>query len=132
MLAQRGALPVAVTFESPEQARRYIEESGWPWPLLVDRDRAAYSAFGMVRGSYWNVLGLHLWPGYIRTLFRAGRPKLRRPNDDVYQLGGNALIDAEGVVRQLHRSGTPLDRPSIDELLEWIDATDGSAPETTS
>ena len=117
----------ALTFETPEQARLYVDETGWPWPLLIDRERTVYGAYGMQRGSMWNVLGLHLWPGYLGLLFRAGRPRVRRPHDDVYQLGGNVVIDAAGVVRWIHRSRTPLDRPSVDELLERIDEFGGAA-----
>ncbi len=107
----------ALTFEAPEFAERYVEETGWPWTMLVDRDRKAYQDYGLVRGSKWAVLGPQLWPGYLKLIFsRAAR--VEKPHDDVYQLGGDFVIDREGRIVLAHRSRNPLDRPSMQELLK--------------
>jgi hypothetical protein len=77
----------------------------------------------MLRESVWNVWGPASWWGYIRLLLR-GR-KLRLPTDDVYQMGGDVLIDPEGIVRLHYVSRSPLDRPPIDALLAVARETAG-------
>ncbi len=121
----------AVTFEAMEFAKLYQEETKWPWPLLVDRNREAYEAFGMTRGSRWRVLGPQLWLGYLKLLTKRWWA-VHRPHDDIYQLGGDVIIDPEGRVAYLHLSQTPLDRPTIDELLHAVDQCRSTTPDTAS
>lgn len=109
---------LAVTFEREDLARLYVEETELVWPMLVDNDRELYAEYGMERGGWWTVFGMHSWAHYIKLLLR-GR-KLRRPTNDVRQLGGDVLIDPEGIVRFHFVSRSPIDRPSVDELLETV------------
>ena len=104
-----GVAVVVVTFESPAIAENYARETAFPWPILLDGSRELYRAYGMSRGGWWAVLGPSSWWGYLKLLLRAR--KLRRPTDDVYQLGGDVLIDPEGTVRLHHVSRIPIDRP---------------------
>ena len=115
-----GAEIAALTFEAPHFAERYLEETGWPWPLLVDQDRRAYRDYGLIQGSRWAVLGPHLWPGYLKLIFSRAA-KIETPHDDIYQLGGNFVIDTEGHIVLAHRSRSPLDRPTVDVLLEALE-----------
>lgn len=107
-----------VTFEAGSLATAYARETGLTWPLLVDADRALYRAYGMERGSAWEIFGpASLWK--YATLLARGR-RLRQPGSDIHQLGGDVLIDPEGTVR-LHRvAAGPADRPSLGELLAPI------------
>ncbi len=118
-LEATGAAVAAVTFELPAFAEMYVEETGWPWPFLVDTDRRAYEAFGMTRGSRLKVFGPNLWWGYIKLLLQ-GRDKVRKPHGDLYQLGGDVIVDAHGCISYLHCSETPLDRPTVEELVEAL------------
>jgi hypothetical protein len=52
---------------------------------------------------------------YLSLLLRGRR--LRRPEGDPLQLGGDFLIDREGILRFVHRSRTPADRPDPDLLV---------------
>ena len=107
---------LVVTFEQAWRAEAYSKETGFPWPLLLDTDRSLYQAYGMDRGTANEVMGIHNWWLYLKLMARGGR--VRRPTDDIYQLGGDVLIDPQGMV-QLHYVGRgPADRPSIDELLK--------------
>ncbi len=107
-----------VTFETPQRAIAYARETELPWPLLIDENRVLYEAFGMRRGRRWNLYGpASIW-AYLK-LFARGR-RLRKPHDDIYQLGGDVLIDPEGIVR-LHYMGVgPADRPKVSTLLDRV------------
>ena len=65
------------------------------------------------------VLGLSNWWEYIKLLL-AGK-RLHRPTDDIYQLGGDVLIDPNGVVKLHFVSDTPIDRPSLAEIQSAVE-----------
>jgi hypothetical protein len=122
-LKARGVDVVAVTFETEKIARTYA--AGLPWPVLLDPSRQLYTAYGMRRGSFVEVWGPASWWGFLKLLCRGRRFHL--PTDDVYQMGGDVLIDESGVVRLHYVSRYPLDRPPADALLSVV-----RGPETTA
>ena len=96
----------------------YVRETRLTWPLLVDADRTLYTAYGMQRGSWWNIFGPASCWAYLKLLLRGRR--LRPPRDDVRQLGGDVLIDRQGIVRLHHVGAGPADRRAVSALLEPI------------
>jgi len=45
-----------VLAQSPEAVRRYIEETGLPFNILIDESRAVIKAYGV-----WHPIGLFAW-----------------------------------------------------------------------
>ncbi len=117
---------VVVTFEIGPMAEAYVRETDLRWPLLVDETRELYTAYGMERGRSWQILGPASMWAYAKLLAKGRR--LRRPNDDVFQLGGDVLIDPQGVVRLHHVGSGPADRPSVSSLLELVRKDAGAKP----
>ena len=114
----------AVTFETLRHARGYVEETRFPWPMLIDESRLLYRTYGMERGSFREIWGVRNWGVYFRLVAQGWLPRL--PHDDVNQLGGDVIVDPGGVVRLHHIGRGPADRPSVDSLLELI--TKGTRP----
>jgi len=115
-----GVAVLVVTFEAGFLARAYIEDTRLAWPLVVDESRALYAAYGMLRGRAWDIWGPATWLAYARSLARGGA--LRRATGDVSQLGGDVLIDPDGIVRVHHVGSGPADRPSVQSLLAVVRA----------
>lgn len=113
-----GLRVALVTFETPQRAEIYVEETGLAWPMLIDESRSLYEVFGMDPGSFRAIWSPKNWGAYLRIIAQGRLPK--RPRNDVNQLGGNVLIDPAGRVRVHHVSRSPPDRPSIDSLLEVV------------
>ncbi|MBI1726623.1 MAG: redoxin domain-containing protein [Candidatus Rokubacteria bacterium] len=109
---------VAVTFEARERAEEYVRETGLPWPLLIDRRRVLYNAYGMGRGRPSAIWGPATWWAYIRLIGRGRR--LRRPTGDIHQLGGDVLVDLAGRVALHHVGKGPADRPAVDALFDRV------------
>jgi alkyl hydroperoxide reductase subunit AhpC len=107
-----------VTFEQEWRAKRYVDEIELQWPLCIDHDRSLYQAYGMERGSKQKVLGIGNWGHYIKLILRGRR--VQRPTADIYQLGGDVIVDPQGIVRFHFVSGTPIDRPSLAEIKSVI------------
>ena len=110
---------VVVTFEARERAGEYVRETGLGWPLLIDRPRALYHAYGMDRGPWSAIWGPASWWAYARLIARGHRP--RRPTGDVRQLGGDVLVDPNGQVALHHVGDGPADRPSVPAIFERVE-----------
>ena len=107
-----------VTFQSSPIAENYVRETKLDWPILIDDSLKLYSAYGMHHGRVWDVWGPATMGVYFKLMFKGRMP--RKPAGDVHQLGGDILIDPQGIVR-LHHIGTgPADRPTIESLLEIV------------
>jgi alkyl hydroperoxide reductase subunit AhpC len=109
---------IVVTFEQEWRAKRYIDEIKLEWPLCIDHDRALYQAYGMERGSRKKVLGVGNWWHYIKLILHGRR--VQRPTGDIYQLGGDVIVDPQSMVRFHFVSETPVDRPSLDQIKSAI------------
>ena len=48
--------------------------------------------------------------------------KWRGIQGDSSQMGGDFIIDRQGIIRMAHRSYEPTDRPEVKEILQALDA----------
>ena len=108
---------LVISFSTEYWARAWREETGTPFPLLLDPQRSVYRAYSLERSLFrsWNLRTMWL---YIRLLL-TGR-KWRGIQGDSAQLGGDFILDAGGVVRLAYRSHDPTDRPAVKALLEVV------------
>ncbi|HIE68752.1 MAG TPA: hypothetical protein EYP98_00560, partial [Planctomycetes bacterium] len=104
------------TFDTDFMAKSYVQQTNLPWPLLIDSNRSVYESYGMGRGSWWSIYNpVSIW-GYLKLIiFR--RTGIHKPGSDYRQMGGDVLIDPQGLVRVCHASESPHDRPSVENLL---------------
>lgn len=88
--------------------------------MLADPKRTAYEAFALTRLSWFRVFSpATLWL-YLKLL-RKGSERQDYGREDIYQTGGDFLIDQRGTLLFAHRSQDPSDRPSVSKLLREID-----------
>lgn len=107
-----------VTFDADFMALAYAENTKLGWPLLLDPTQQLYHAYGMRHGNWWELYHpVSIW-GYLKLILRGRLPG--RPGRDWSQLGGDIVIDPNGIVRMHHVSVDPHDRPAIESLLETV------------
>ena len=113
-LEQLGVEVVLVTFSSAGYGRVWLKEVCSAFRLLIDRERAVYARYGLKRSLLrsWNLKTVRK---YVQ-LMRAGR-RWRGIQGDSAQLGGDFVIDAQGVIRLAYPSRDPTDRPAVTDLL---------------
>ncbi len=93
------------------------QEADVPFPLLLDQDHEVYKTYGLERSLLGNLSPATVW-FYFKKMLRGELPRFDRGRID--QMGGDFLIDADGVLRYRYRSHSPTDRPSIDRLLAEV------------
>jgi methyl-accepting chemotaxis protein len=87
---------VAVVAQSSTVVRRYIEETGLPFNILIDESRDVLKAYGV-----WHRLGLDAW--------NIARPAL-------------FLIDRTGAIRYSFVGDTQQEFPSHEEIVAALNA----------
>lgn len=110
---------VIISFGSKDGANRWLQTSGCSLPMFLDEKRNLYKLFNLpcTMKLVWGISSLIKYAEFIcseRELFSL------EEDDDPHQLGGNFIIDCNGVVEFLHRSKTPVDRPFLSVLLKQV------------
>lgn len=111
---------VVVTFTKPEQLDGYLAMNDLPFAVLLDPDRVSYDRFGLRRGSLLRIWGARAAWRYVQLFAQRKWRSLRRPTEDTRQLGGDFIVDPEGVLVYGFWGQGPDDRPSVDELIAAI------------
>ena len=124
---RRGVAIAVVSFAEPAKLIHYQEQHRWPFVILADPDRTAYQRFALKRLSWFRVFSAATLKLYFK-LTREGMARADYGKEDIYQAGGDFLLDREGNVLFEHRSQDPADRPSPERLLHEIDRLGIRAP----
>jgi peroxiredoxin len=115
---QLGVRVFVVTFDVNFLARAYVRSTKLLWPLLADPERTQYAAYGMERLSWWGHYNPVSIAKYLWLVLKGRFPG--RPGSDWQQLGGDVLIDPQGIVRLLYRSHSPHDRPNVKKIISLV------------
>jgi len=107
-----------ITFDDASRAQLYSQNMHLSWPVLIDHDRRAYAAYQMQRAGLWELYNPVSIAKYLSLMIKGNRPG--KPGKDWHQLGGDVLMDPQGIVRLHHVSRTPHDRPTPDQIFELI------------
>lgn len=110
-----GAGAVVIGRSSPRQARGLRDDEGVPFPLLCDPEGATFDAFGLSPRP-GVLLRPEGWVRWIGANLRGARQ--RRITGNVLQPPGDAVVDAEGRVRFVHRGRSLGDHAPVARLLE--------------
>ena len=115
-----------ISFANPATVAAYQQELNWPFPVFSDPTRSIYRALGLKRLPWFRVFSPATLALYLRLLKENRRPK-RYGDADIYQGGGDFLINRQGEILFSYPSRDPADRPTLGMLLEVIERGIGPA-----
>ena len=118
----------------PRAAVAFATTKRLPFPLLLDRDRGTYRAYGLVLGRAAQVLSPRVAVPWIRAELSAETRQRGLQGGTFLQMPGTFVIDTGGIVRMrggtirmAHRNRNFADAPTIERLLEALQPA-GSRP----
>ena len=112
-----GGELVVVTMGSVEQTEQFRRSFDAPFTFLADPEQAGYRAYGLARGTLWQIAGPRVWLPAIKALARGGAGK---PTGDIRQMPGSFVIDRKGIIRYAHYPTQQADRPRPDDLVRLL------------
>uniref|UniRef100_A0A3Q2WUN5 Uncharacterized protein n=1 Tax=Haplochromis burtoni TaxID=8153 RepID=A0A3Q2WUN5_HAPBU len=123
LLEARSVRVLVVSFGSVEGAQLWLEQTGCTFDILLDPQRKVYRSFGL-GSSYAKVMKFGCLLQYsdyvVANIDFPDFP--HRLLEDSYQLGGDFLLDSAGKVLLSHPSKNPLDRPTVEDVLQSVDS----------
>ncbi|XP_054470258.1 uncharacterized protein LOC129103698 [Anoplopoma fimbria] len=109
---------VVVSFGCNEGASHWLQETSCQYDMLLDPERKMYAAFGLGASvkKVLNFRNMLLYAEYVvdNMEFPRGLPSIQ---DDMFQLGGDFVLDEHGRVLLAHCCQSPVDRPSVEDIL---------------
>lgn len=113
---------LVVAFGGMEGAQVWLEQTGCTFDMLLDPQRKVYRTFGL-GSSYSKVMkfGCLLKYSEYGAADRDFPDVPRHLLEDIYQMGGDFLLDEAGKVLLSHPCKTPMDRPTVKAILQAVD-----------
>lgn len=130
-LEARSVRVLVVSFGGVEGAQVWREQTGCTFDMLLDPQRKVYRSFGL-GSSYAKVMKFgcllqYSEYGAVDRDFPDVPPRLL---EDIYQMGGDFLLDEAGKVLLCHPSKIPMDRPTVKAILQAVDSSSCSSKST--
>ncbi|MCA2003106.1 MAG: AhpC/TSA family protein [Chloroflexi bacterium] len=121
-LQERGLGLVIVSHASAEATKQFCEQRAPGVACLADPDRAAYRAYGLHQGSFWQtLLSPRIWASNRRLARTKGyKPEMPPPGQDPYQMSGVFIIGTDGRIRLPYYYEDIADHPPVDLILHGI------------
>ncbi|MFT7646417.1 MAG: hypothetical protein ACI8Y4_001152 [Candidatus Poriferisodalaceae bacterium] len=109
-------LVVIVTFTPQQYLAGYRDHLGLDFTFVSDRSRRTYQSFGFGKAPWWRVWGPKGVMAWINA-WSSAQTRIRPPNEDTLQLGGNVIVKRDGTIGAIYRPTGSHDRPSIETLV---------------
>ncbi len=123
-LEDAGLAIAAITQGQPDETAEFCRQRAPGIRCLSDPERKAYRAYGLERGTVWQVA---LAPEVVMRTVRAGKRghTVERPpaGQDVMQMSGTFIIGRDGRIRLPYYYDTIADHPPVDLLLHGVLST---------
>jgi peroxiredoxin len=127
MFREAGARVVLVGHGNHDDALAFVQAKRLPFPLLLDVERAAYRAYGLMQGKVIQVLSPRSALPWIRSELSPETRQRGLKGGSFMQMPGTFVIDTGGVVRFTsgliqfaHRNKHVADSPTNDLILRVV------------
>lgn len=115
-----GGEVLVVSFAQPKTLAAHLAIAPQPFPVVADPERTAYAAFALGKTQMLSFFRPDVIWYFLRLIFRGWLPKKPREDGDVWQLGGDFVIDRAGRLVHAHPSADAADRPGNADLLQAL------------
>lgn len=109
---------IIISFGTFPAVTQWLNETCSNFTVLIDKERTVYKAYKLQK-SFWRSRNLKTRWYYFKAMLQ-GKKTFDSHGDDTSQLGGDFIVDKNGIIQFSYPSHDPTDRPSIDELLNVL------------
>jgi len=129
-LTKKGLRLAIISHASPEATREFFMKRASGITCLADPDRAAYRAYGLYQGNFWQTLiSPRIWISNRKLALAKGyKPELPPQGQDAYQMSGTFIIGTDGLIRLPYYYDDIADHPPLDLILHGIMGVDWKRP----
>ncbi len=127
-IREAGGCILVVTFSRPDVLASYLKQHPWPFPVVTDPERKAYTELNLGRASLATIFRPTALRHYAGLIAKGWLPRLPVGGEDPYQLGGDFVLNSERRLIFAHRSTDPSDRPRLAVLLDAVREAAAQAP----
>jgi len=128
-IERAGLTIVVVTQGTPDDAAEFCKQRAPGMLCLADPERQAYRAYGLERGSWWQVaFSPQVILGTLRAWRHGHKPEPPPRGQDVQQMSGTFIIGTDGKIRLPYYYDTIADHPPTDLLLRGVLGTRWDKP----
>ena len=119
-LSELGAEVLLIAYDEQSLLEaKMLKNLDVTFPILLDREKETYRSWGMGRASVFQaMLSPKLNVRYAKLLLKGEKFLGFAP--DMFQLGGDFVVDGQGSIELAHVMRDNGDRASINELVEAI------------
>ena len=118
-LRAAGIGVVGVGHAPPAVVEKFVEREKITFPIVTDPHREGYKFFGLGRVSVFHFLRPRILFNFIKLLFKGEKIRRLTWKEDVFQLGGDFLIDRDRKIIVAYPSRDATDRPGVETILSW-------------
>jgi hypothetical protein len=119
-IEQLGGQVLAISFTPAAKAAVFLDKHPMPFPVLCDPRREAYRAFELGHTSRLRLLNPLVLGRYMLIMLRGSLPFRPDKGDDLMQLGGDFVLDAERRLVFAYSSVNATDRPTAETLIQAV------------
>lgn len=120
MFKDINATVVAITFSSPTEALKLSQELKLPFPLVSDPQKVAYNVFELGSAQLKDFLSIKVLWKFMGRVLSGWLPSMGYSKNDLFQLGGDFVVNSKGEIVYEFKSSSPADRPTVKFLLEQL------------
>jgi hypothetical protein len=125
-IRRTGAVVLVVTQAGAQAMTTFLEAHPLTFSIVSDPGRSIYRAFGLECTSWRTIFSPGVVLRYLRLIFRGWLPLRPCKEEDLLQLGGDFVLDAESRLVYSYRSAEPTDRPTAEALLQLLEKISSS------
>jgi AhpC/TSA antioxidant enzyme len=122
-----GLSVLAVGHAPPEIVKQFIEREKLLFPIVTDPERVGYKSLGLGRVKLWHFLRPRILGNFLKLLFKGQKIRRLTWTEDVFQLGGDYIVDRNRKILFAYPSQDATDRPSIATILDAEAKTRGGS-----
>ncbi|KAL7872486.1 hypothetical protein SRHO_G00074690 [Serrasalmus rhombeus] len=124
LLEAQSVQVLVVSYGSLEGAEFWLAQTGYEFDMVFDPERKVYQAFslGSSFSKVMNFSNLLRYSEYHVTKRSFPQVPLQFIHD-LFQMGGDFVLDEGGAVMFSHRCQSPVDRPSAEHILAALSSS---------